>query len=105
MILPKNRLKIIFLRIVRPFEFRVKGSMLSGAERHVLISLSFPGGWNPVKRYPNRTVTGTCPVVRGPDDEPEIGSQGSECESPDVAANLVLKRLNSPRRSTFAPRI
>ncbi|KAK1127890.1 hypothetical protein K0M31_003384 [Melipona bicolor] len=36
-------------------------------------------GWNPVKRYPNGTVTGTCPVVRGPDDEPEIGSQGSEC--------------------------
>ncbi|KOX75071.1 hypothetical protein WN51_13378 [Melipona quadrifasciata] len=44
-------------------------------------SYSNPGnrGWNPVKRYPNGTVTGTCPVVRGPDDEPEIGSQGSEC--------------------------
>lgn len=42
---------------------------------------SFPGGWNPVKRYPNGTVTGTCPVVRGPDDEPEIGSQGSECRA------------------------
>ena len=39
----------------------------------------FQGVGNPVKRYPNGTVTGTCPVVRGPDDEPEIGSQGSEC--------------------------
>ncbi|CAD1471538.1 unnamed protein product [Heterotrigona itama] len=63
-------------------------------------------GWNPVKRYPNGTVTGTCPVVRGPDDEPEIGSQGSECGATGRrTANLVLKRLNSPRRSTFAPRI
>lgn len=58
-----------------------------------------------MKRYPNGTVTGTCSVVRGPDDEPEIGSRGSECESLDASVNLVLKRLNSPRRSTFAPRI
>nr|XP_012136080.1 PREDICTED: uncharacterized protein LOC105661924 isoform X1 [Megachile rotundata]XP_012136082.1 PREDICTED: uncharacterized protein LOC105661924 isoform X1 [Megachile rotundata] len=41
-------------------------------------------GLETVKRYPNGTVTGTCSMVRGPDDKPEIGSEGSVRESLDV---------------------
>lgn len=77
-------MKIIFLRIVGSVEFRVKGSMLSeDATCFNDFPFLFSGRLESVKRYPNGTVTGTCPVVRGPDDEPEIGSQGSECDRVD----------------------
>lgn len=34
-----------------------------------------------MKRYPNGILTGTCSMVRGPDEKPEVERQGSERES------------------------
>jgi len=56
-----------------------------------------------MKRYPNGALTGTCSVVRGPDEKPEVGCQGSECRSIVVSSSPVFG-TNSSRRSTFVAR-
>lgn len=40
-----------------------------------------------MKRYPNGALTGTCSMVRGPDEKPEVERQGSECESMVVSSS------------------
>lgn len=56
-----------------------------------------------MKRYPNGTLTGTCSMVRGPDEEPEVERLGSERQWSSIRV-LVPKRVNSLQRSTFVPR-
>jgi len=55
-----------------------------------------------MKRYPNGTLTGTCSMVRGPDEKPEVERLGSERQWTSIRV-LVPKRVNSSQRSTFVP--
>ncbi|KAI4500375.1 hypothetical protein M0802_004337 [Mischocyttarus mexicanus] len=62
--------------------------------------LDRPEGYNPKKRYPNGTVTGTCwLLVRGPDEKPDVGTLRSIRVNGRASSNLVPERVN--RQSTF----
>jgi len=58
--------------------------------------------WSSMKRYPNGTLTGTCSMVRGPDEKPEVEHLGSERQWSSIRV-LIPKRVNSSQRSTFVP--
>lgn len=97
----ENRMKIIFLRIGRVAR---KGFHSCQRTQRVSNVISFSsGGWNPWNDILNGTVTGTCPG--GQRSRWRTGNRVTGVGMRSSGRIWFWKRVNSPRRSTFAPRI